>query len=278
MLGSLLVVWILRTVTLTEEQLLHEIEDLIRNRPSFSTITESENDDVLSWLGRVTAVLDIWDNGVITSVQRDIDIRQLHSVSSISPEEKSTLSLVSDFHQAQSRTAYRSLVSLLYRVRFGLLIKLGGPDSVSVPGGRPYDYFEEVRKIIELADAEVFFVDRYLDAEFASVYIPPIRSGILIRLLTLARMEGRLVPSLRMLKEQYTIDIEIRFANEDQIHDRYLFIDKNECYQSGSSFKDGSKKIQTTLTKITSAFDETLRLHEQIWSTAKEVKFDSDSL
>ncbi len=262
---------------MTEEQLLHEIEDLIRNRPSFSTIAESENDDVLSWLGRVTAVLDMWDNGVISSVQRDIDIRQLHRISSTSLEEKRSLNLITELNQARSRAAYRSLVSLLYRVRYDLLLKSGGPDSVAVPGGRPYDYFEEVRKIIELADAEVFFVDRYMDAEFASVYITLIRSGILTRLLTSAKMERRLVPSLKMLNEQYTIDIELRLVSDDQIHDRYLFIDKKECYQSGSSFKDGSKKYLTTLNKITSAFEETFRLHEKIWSTANEVTFDSSS-
>ena len=251
---------------MTEEQLLHEIDGLIRNRPSFSVIGESEHDDVLSWLGRVAAVTNIWDESTVNSVKRDLDIRQLNSVSSSDPEKNSVFSRVSKYRQERTREAYRSLVSLLYQARYDLLIKLGGQNSVSVPGGRPYDYFEEIRKKIELAHIELFFVDRYIDAEFVSIYLPQVRSDVSVRLLTLKKMEQRLVPALNLLTEQYPLNVEVRYASHEQIHDRYMFIDKRECYQSGSSFKDGSRKYQTTLNRLTDAYEETHRLHEQIWS------------
>ena len=253
---------------MTEEQLLHEIDDLIRNRPSYSDVIESEHDDVLSWLGRVAAVLDTWNKSAIKSVKRDLNIRQLLSASSGNPEKNRVISRITYVRQERTREAYRSLVSLLYQARYDLLMKSSGPISISVPGGRPYDYFEEIRKKIELAHIELFFVDRYIDANFVSIYLPQVRSDVSVRLLTLKNMEQRLIPAVNMLTKQHPLDVEVRCASHEQIHDRYLFIDKREGYQSGSSFKDGTKKYRTTLSQLTDAFVETLRYHEQIWSAA----------
>jgi hypothetical protein len=51
-------------------------------------------------------------------------------------------------------------------------------------------------------------------------------------------------------------------------HDRYVFIDRASCYQSGASFKDGGRNAPTTLTQITDAFVPTLKVYEDLWNTA----------
>ena len=52
-------------------------------------------------------------------------------------------------------------------------------------------------------------------------------------------------------------------------HDRYVFVDRGACYQSGASFKDGAKKAPTTLTQITDAFGPMLKTYEDLWGGAR---------
>ena len=254
---------------LTKERLQFEVEDLLRNRPSLTAIIELEDDCFLSWLGRVDAVLGKWDESNTTSVERHLSINKLHDYSSCSPDQESIFSLISDFRKRSAVSAYNGLITMLYRARYSVILESGGPISVAVPGGRPYDYFEEVRKIIDLAYSEVFFIDRYLNAEFVSIYLAQIDPPVSVRLLTSTKMERYLSPAIVLLKEQIPVNVEVRYTSGEKIHDRYLIVDSKECYQSGSSFKDGSKKQPTTLSQITDAFEDILQIHDQIWSQAK---------
>ena len=61
-------------------------------------------------------------------------------------------------------------------------------DTDAVVEKRPFEYFNEVRTIIEGAKVDLFFVDPYLDAEFADRYLPQVSSGVLIRLLARERV------------------------------------------------------------------------------------------
>jgi len=63
-----------------------------------------------------------------------------------------------------------------------------------------------------------------------------------------------------------TYKVEVRSA--EGFHDRYIFIDHGDCYQSGASFKDGAKKSPTTLTQITDAFSAMQGTYEEIWNNA----------
>jgi hypothetical protein len=53
------------------------------------------------------------------------------------------------------------------------------------------------------------------------------------------------------------------------LHDRYVFIGKASCFQSGASFKDGAKQAPTTLTQITDAFNAIWETYEEVWKAAK---------
>lgn len=61
--------------------------------------------------------------------------------------------------------------------------------------------------------------------------------------------------------------VEVRSASG--FHDRYVFVDKAVCYQSGASFKDGAKSAPTTLTQITDAFAPVLQTYEDLWGRVK---------
>jgi hypothetical protein len=131
--------------------------------------------------------------------------------------------------------------------------------------GLVFDYFDEVRTAIEIAKSDVLFVDPYLDAEFVSRYLPAVSQGVSIRLLAREKMAS-LVSASTLYQQQTGATIAVRSASN--FHDRYFFVDRTVCYQSGASFKDGAKKAPTTLTQITDAFQAVLNTYETLWSGA----------
>src|SRR5439155_23845885 len=112
----------------------------------------------------------------------------------------------------------------------------------------------------------MLFVHPYLDTELGSRYLSHVCKGVNVRLLARERLMT-LLPAVDLFTKQSRCTIQVRSA--PHFHDRYMFIDKNSCYQSGASFKDGAKSAPTTLTQITDAFAAMLQTYEDIWSKAK---------
>jgi len=233
-------------MAMTKEQLLAEVEDLLRNMPPAENIHlhTAEN---FSWLGRVAAVIGHWD-GLKASLLEDY-LDKLHSPFARDSDE-----------------GMRKLMTLLHQARHDLRMQTVGPVNVAMAQGMVFDYFDEVRKIIEAAKLDLFFVDPYLDAEFVSRYLPHIRPGVTARLLAREKLQT-LLPAVDTFAQQSKVKIEVRSA--PNFHDRYIFVDRSACYHSGASFKDGAKTAPTTLTQITDAFAPVLQTYEDLWARAK---------
>lgn len=226
------------------EQLLAEVEDVLRSMPNRAKMTHSlpENED---WLGRAAACVNLWDvmrgTMFISSVQNLVGFRATNPAA-----------------------AMQVILTTLHQMRNELRMATVGPLTVALGANRAFEYFDEVRKVIETATTDVFFVDPFLDAEFVSSYLHHVKPNVSIRLL--GRVCKTLEPAVRLFNEQELTKIELRLA--DGFHDRYLFIDHRECYQSGASFKDGAKKSPTTLTQITDAFIAMEETYNEIWRRA----------
>jgi hypothetical protein len=228
---------------LTDAQLLAEVEDLLRTMPERF---ELNTPDIFSWLGRASAVIKIWDPSKEASFAQDVD----------------------NTHSNMAHPAYlgkRKVQTMLHQARHDLRLRTVGPLTVAVDQGAVFDYFDEVRKLVETAKSELLFVDPYLDAEFVSRYLTHVAQGVRVRLLTRERLPT-LLPAIDAFRQQHKLAIEVRSATG--FHDRYIFVDGLSCYQSGASFKDGAKKAPTTLTQIVDAFPAMLDTYEQRWSTA----------
>jgi hypothetical protein len=52
------------------------------------------------------------------------------------------------------------------------------------------------------------------------------------------------------------------------IHERYLFVDRRQCYASGASFKDGAKNAPALLMQIVDAFGAMWTTYDTIWQSA----------
>ncbi len=231
---------------MTKEQLLAEIEDLLRTMPPRATIRH-ETDENLAWLGRVSAVIEAWNQPKILLLHQSLT--QLHDPLA--------------FHRS---AGFRNLMTLLHQARHDLRMRTVGPTNVAVPRGMIFDYFDEIRKIIELAKQDLLFVDPYLDAEFVSRYFPHVTAGVIIRLLAREKLPS-LLTAVDAFARQTGTSVEVRSAPD--FHDRYIFVDRASCYQSGASFKDGAKTAPTTLTQITDAFGAVLQTYEDIWNRGR---------
>lgn len=231
---------------MTQEELLGEVEDILRTMPNRATLRHPK-DENFAWLGRVSAVIEAWDSSKRIPLGAAMD--QFHGQSARDAQE-----------------GLRKMLTLLHQARHDLRMKTIGPVNAALGHGQVFDYFDEIRKIIEPAQKDLLFVDPYLDAEFVSRYLPHVSSGAGVRLLARERI-GTLLPAVDTYAQQSGTGVLVRSAAG--FHDRYVIVDGAACYQSGASFKDGAKKAPTTLTQITDAFPVVLRTYEDIWARAK---------
>ncbi|MEO8097698.1 MAG: hypothetical protein ABI811_08345 [Acidobacteriota bacterium] len=250
---------------MTKEQLYAEIEDIIRTMPSQTTIRE-QNGQNSAWFGRAFAAIEKWSpfEGPLANFYYSQFLRD-GKMQGMLPLAESNQSADS----SPTSTGLTKLVTLLHKAHSSLRFDTVGPATLVVPHKMVFEYFEELRKIITLAKQDLLFVDPYLDADFVSRYLPHVDRDVSIRLLAREKL-----PSLRSAVEIYFqqtgYGIQIRSA--PHFHDRYVFVDRVSCYQSGASFKDGAKSAPTTITQITDAHTAVLQTYEEIWASAQVVR------
>ena len=194
------------------EQLLAEIEDVLRTVPPRATIRH-DTEENFGWFGRAAAAIESWDR--LKSPLFSLALSRFHS------QMAST-----------STEGFRQIMVMLHQAQNDLRMRTLGPMNIAVGKGRVFEYFDELRKAIELASNEVLFVDPYLDAEFVSRYLPMVKAGVIIRLLTSEKKLATLLPAIEPFCQQTGQQVSVR-STATGLHDRYAFIDKRSCFQSG---------------------------------------------
>lgn len=237
-------------MALTNEQLLAEIEELIRSMPALGNLMAGDL-ETSPWLGRAAAVLKNVDFGF------SLRFPGLQS------------ELLSGLQGTYPKAAAK-LLSLLHEARYNVVLRIPGPRSAAIASGGVFSYFDEIRKIVETATSDILFIDPYLDVEFASRFLAPISSEVTVRLLTKDnKFMSQLLPAVKLLSQQNSISIRVRKTQD--IHDRYVLVDGLTCYQSGASFKDGAKNAPVTITQIIDAFPAVKQTYEALWNSALDV-------
>lgn len=235
------------------EQLLLEVQDIIRSMPGPRDF--GANPDLcIPWLGRASAAMNQWD--------------AIRSIAHFEPEVRNYAQLQANADRVNFAPFRQKLLVYLHQAESDLRLRTTGPLSVGVSSGRVFEYFDELRKLIEMARSDLLMVDAYLDAEFVSRYLPFVAAGTKVRMLARERL-STLKPSVAAFVAQSGQSIEVRTIGG--FHDRYLFVDGQACYQSGASFKDGAKKTPTVLVQITDAFASVQATYEQLWASATPV-------
>jgi hypothetical protein len=231
---------------MNKNMLLAEVEDILRTMPP-RDLYGSGQDVVFAWIGRAAATIARWN--IVHSIAGSAAAREAQAFD----------------NTYRAATGFDALRALLYQARADLRMEVG-QTSVVIPQGRVFEYFDEIRKVIETARAEVFFVDPYLDADFVSRYLPLIASGTTIRLLT-ERKLSLLLPAVDLFAQQSNRAVEVRSSSA--VHDRFVFVDRHECYLSGASFKDGGRNAPATFAQISDGFAAMWATYEGMWEGAK---------
>lgn len=230
-----------------------ELQDIIRSMPGPRDFGANP-DKCIPWLGRASAAMSQWD--------------AVRSIAHFEPEVRTYSRLQADAERVNFTLFRQRLLVLLHQAESDLRLRTTGPLSIGVPAGRVFEYFDELRKLIETAQRGLLIVDPYLDAEFVSRYLPFVAAGTPVRMLARERL-STLKPAVAAFIAQSGVSVEIRAISG--FHDRYLFVDAQACYQSGASFKDGAKSTPTVLVQITDAFASVYATYEQLWTIAVPV-------
>lgn len=227
-----------------DKQLYSEFEELIRSMPPIDQLWQAKPEDLI-WLAKAKSLMKLWD--VLKAVEFDSKIDRFYSSPPIS--------------QSQHKNG---IFMLLHEARHDLQLKTLGSQNVALNEGNVFDYFNEIRKVVQSAKIDLFFVDPYIDSDFVERYLPHVTAGAKVRLLCKNKINA-LIPSIQLFSQQNQLSIEVR--SDQNIHDRYVFVDKIEGYHSSASFKDGAKNAPAQLMTITDIFTNILSIYEQKWKT-----------
>jgi hypothetical protein len=233
------------TKPIPPERLLFEVEDVLRTTPNDVTVMSTDH----AWVGRASAVISKWNSVLFPGF--GLAINQLY-----------------DGNLPTAILGKQKILTMLHQCQHELRTSTTGPLNVGMGAGNAFVYFEEVRRIIELATSDVFFVDPYLNAEFVTTYLPQIATGVGIRLLARDYI-SKLKPAVELYCQQSGAVVKVRSALE--FHDRFVFVDRASGYHSGASFKDGAKKAPTTISQVTDAFGAVFGEYERMWASATVV-------
>ena len=148
-----------------DAEILAELEDLLRTMPPGPTLRHPTEEN-FAWFGRARALVTVWNGRPSLTFGLYVD------------------TFVSAINAQAAEEAYSKLMTVLHEARWDLRMRTTGPVSIAVNRGQPFDYFDEVRKLIAAAQTDILFVDPYLDADFVARYLPHVPARVKIRLLT----------------------------------------------------------------------------------------------
>ena len=230
------------TTRLSPAEFAAHFDALVRSMPPIATL-RNDSQENHEWLGLAAHLVQQTDN--IRGLTFRMEMARLYNGLNRMPGDTEKL-----------------LVSMVQQCKMEWRFKSSGPLAVAFEPCRPFDYFDEVRKYIESASTEVFFIDPYMDAEFVSRYLPFVKPGVAVRILGSNRIMA-LKAAVEMYSAQSGTAIALRHS---MFHDRYLFIDKLECYQSSGSFNHGAATSASLLVQIVDAFETIQSIYEARWA------------
>ncbi|MBI5618773.1 MAG: hypothetical protein HY943_21065 [Gammaproteobacteria bacterium] len=230
-----------------KRRLLAELDELLRSMPA---ALGDNSDESAAWLGHASAVMRMF--GFTHSVPFEQRLNELGMAGAAE-----LMGTVAAIHRH------------VYAARSELLLQLPSAGSAAFAQDREFDYFDELRKIIETARTDLFFIDPYINPDFVARYLPMVHPGVSVRLFTNQYLIT-VVPAVEAFAAQSGLRIEIR--DSEWLHDRHVIVDGTRCVQSGASFKDGAKRSPTALIEITDTFQATRDDYETRWRAAPVIR------
>ena len=108
---------------LSKEQLLVEIEDIIKTMPPRATIRHDTQEN-LAWFGRASAAIEKWNSSRSALVKEYLDL------------------FFSNGHMRETGHGFTKLLILLHQAQNDLRLETLGPVNVAVPHKMVFEYFD----------------------------------------------------------------------------------------------------------------------------------------
>ena len=231
-----------------DKQLLAEIDNVLAQLPQIGEFVNIGPGDV--WLGMANAILEagelkIGDSSTLSIFNQAIEQGQYAGTS--------------------RQSALRGIVRMLHTLRHRLLISTGGTGTIAIDQGMHFQYFDAVKNAIQTATSDLLLVDPYLNEDVISKFCVFAKDNVQIRLLG-QRYTTTLLPAANAFSQQRG---NVLLRTTDEVHDRFVFVDKSKCILSGASFKDGPKYAPSLVTEIVDGANELIALYEKTWNVAK---------
>ena len=146
---------------------------------------------------------------------------------------------MTDAHiREQYNDQLRQIAAILKSTVDQLRWQLPDPKQVFLPAGSTHDAYIEIRKIIQLARAEILIVDTYVDGTLWQLLTNVLPTAN-IRIMTM-QMKGDFTLEARKFAAQHGNKIEI--CQTKDYHDRFLIVDSGRVWHLGASIKDAGNK------------------------------------
>jgi hypothetical protein len=118
---------------------------------------------------------------------------------------------ISECHVTRILQGLLGLMIILHEARGDLRMATIGPLNTAIGQDLDFDYFDEIRKVIFLASANLLFVDQHLDVDFVSRYLPLVKPGVAIRLLAREKL-ATWGPAAKLFRGNLSCDLRQVFT------------------------------------------------------------------
>lgn len=232
---------------MTPHILLEQLRNLLGSTPPLEGRGDYTQEQY-TWLGKAKALMSEWS--------------ETQSI----PFNVSVDSLIRNINR---RANYGIVVTFIHDVIVRLENSLPQNNGQAFGPGAAYDFFRALNDLAASANSQVFIVDPYLDAEVFDGYLHGLKRGVTVRLLT-----NKYVDNVRVAAEKYRTqfgsNVEVRKSND--IHDRVIFVDDDQCWVLGASIKDAALKKPTYLAPLPAdVVAQKRNQYEAIWATGEPI-------
>lgn len=232
---------------MTPHVLLERLKALLQAVPPLEGRGQYGNEQYI-WLGQANALMHEWD--------------EIKSI----PFKAAVSSLIQNINRPGN---YGTLIAFFHDVIARVENSLPQEAGQAFGPGAAYDFFRALNDIVSTAKVQLWIVDPYLDAEVFDGYMQALHPGVSVRLLT-SRYLGNVKIAAEKYQAQFGSVVEVRSSND--IHDRVIFVDNDQCWVLGASIKDAALKKPTYLAPVSSDIVAEKRKHyEIIWEVSKPI-------
>jgi len=238
--------------SLDKRTLLHYLNELVRAKPADMNqgVTNPPNQE---WTGQARALIGMWNPARAPAFADDLDVLFQHERAAWNAKQ----------------SAYARIMHVIEEARSELRIVAGGQVAAAFNAGQSFDMFDKLRRVIETAQRDVLFVDRYMGADFVSMYLPHVPQWVRARLLTRDYVP-QLTSALAVFKGQHSTTVEVRTSQD--FHGRFLCVDGGQAILVDASFKDAARAAPAVIMELTADITAaSISQYEALWKAGTPV-------